>query len=211
MSDYPVHYHVKRSERLTRLQLAVRVVAFMAIGMLGLSFGMIFAFLYLGLPAYAASRLAKDEAGYLDGDGKQVEKVLGWFAAITAWAGLTAEHLPGSGPEEQVELVIDAQGDFRPTANGAIWRVLKGIPSALVLGILSWVGIVMWVWAAVSILLAERVRKTPFEFLQGLQRWSVRLLAYQASLVEDYPPFSFGDARPTLPSARVVVREDISA
>jgi len=43
------------------------------------------------------------------------------------------------------------------------------------------------------ILVAQRVGPHAFAYLVGLQRWSIRLLAYQASLVDEYPPFSLSE------------------
>ncbi len=57
----------------------------------------------------------------------------------------------------------------------------------------------VWAWAALSILLWERVGPGAFDYLVGLQRWSIRLLAYQASLVDEYPPFSLSEAARPLP------------
>lgn len=202
MTSYPVSYWVKRPERFTRLQLLIRVVAFVALGALGLSFGSVFAFAYLALPVYAASRLAsRDEPrAYLDEDGSRIVKALHWFAALCAWAGLLTETLPGRQPEEAVYLRLENTA-VRPTSRSAIWRVLVGLPSALVLMLLYWIGAFVWLWAALSILITERVGRGAFDYLVGLQRWTIRLLAYQASLVDDYPPFSFSDTPPALPEA----------
>ena len=60
--EYPVHYHVTKPAQFTRIQLLVRVVAFCALGLLGLSFGSVFWFAYLALPAFAAVRLATKPA-----------------------------------------------------------------------------------------------------------------------------------------------------
>lgn len=202
MTSFPVRYSVNRPERMTRLQLLIRVVAFVALGALGLSFGSLFAFAYLALPVYAASRLAyhDDARSYLDRDGPQVVKALQWFAALCAWAGLITENLPGRRPDEAVSLQLENTAQ-RPTSPSAIVRVLLGLPSALILMLLYWVGALVWLWAALSILVNERVGRGSFDYLVGLQRWTVRLLAYQASLVDDYPPFSFSDIPPALPSA----------
>jgi hypothetical protein len=198
---YPVHYDVVRPGHFTRLQLLIRVIAFCALGLVGLSFGTLFLFAYLALPVLAATRMASRGA-YVAGDGPRVVAGLRWFAAVSAWAGLIAEHLPGRAPEETVQLEVALTG--QPTSRSAIARVLYGLPSAFVLAILCWLGALVWLWAALSILLFERVGPGAFSYLVGLQRWSVRLLAYQASLVDEYPPFSFEDARPTtLPTARV--------
>lgn len=200
---HPVHYHVVRSDRFTRLQLAGRVVAFIALGVLGLSFGMVFLFAYLALPAFAASRLGgtSDPDRYIEKEGKHILTALRWFASVSAWAGMIVENLPGGSPEETV--VIEVEGSPHPEAASAMSRVLLGLPSALVLAFLGWFGVFVWLWAAISILFTQRVGKHSFRYLVGLQRWSIRLLAYQASLVDEYPPFSFADTPPSvLPAAR---------
>lgn len=202
--SYPVHYHVDPPERFTRLQLAIRLIAFVALGVVGLSFGMVFLFLYFALPAYAASRLASEPDAYVDEDGPRVLRALRWFAVLSAWAGLIAEHLPGHTPDGRIHIAIDARP--APTASSALWRVVTGLPSALVFGFLCWLGLFVWLWAAISILISERVGAGAFRYLEGLQRWCIRLLAYQASLVDEYPPFSFSDTRlrPAVPEARVM-------
>jgi hypothetical protein len=203
MNSYPVHYGVVHPYRFTRLQLAVRIVAFCALGVLGLSFGAVFLFAYLALPVFAASRLAagRGPATYVAEDGRRVLAALRWFAAVSAWAGLIAEHLPGRAPDEVVSLSVEGQA--HPTPSSAMWRVLTGVPSALVLFVLGWIGSFVWLWAALSILFTQRVGPHAFHYLEGLQRWSVRLLVYQASLVDDYPPFTFADSPPsTLPFAQ---------
>jgi hypothetical protein len=203
MQPYPVRYQVDHPAQFTRLQLLVRVVAFMALGVVGLSFGTVFMFAYLALPVFAASRLAgNDPAAYLANDGPRIARILRWFAAVAGWAGLITDRLPGASPDETVRLEIAPSG--HPTPPSAIWRVLTGLPSAFVLAFLCCIGCFVWLWAALSVLLTQKVGPGAFNYLVGLQRWSVRLLAYQASLVDEYPPFSFSDEPvASLPQARV--------
>ncbi len=205
MTTYPVHYGVDRPAHFARLQLAIRLIAFLALGVLGISFGTVFLFAYLALPVYAAARLGgRDPAGYARHDAPRILDALRWYAALAAWAGLIAEHLPGRSPSEIVRLEIDGEPPPPHSAGQALVRVITGIPSALVLCLLGWIGMFVWLWAALSILLFQRVGQGAFDYLVGLQRWSMRLLAYQASLVDEYPPFSFGDVPPpALPEARV--------
>lgn len=203
MTPYPVHYFVQRPSHFTRTQLALRLVAFLAIGMVGLSFGAVFAAAYLVLPIFASIRIsAEGRDSYLAGDGRRVLSSLRWFAAISAWAGLIAERPPTSSPDEVVTLEIEPSA--APATGSALMRLVTGLPSAIVLSILGWFGTLVWLWAALSVLLSERVGQRSFNYLVGLQRWSIRLLAYQASLVDEYPPFSFDDDLPALPEARVV-------
>lgn len=205
-STYPLRYSVEHPPRFTRINLLVRAVAFVALGMFGLSFGAVFLFAYLLLPVIATLRLSgtDDPGAYLRQDGPRVLAGLRWLAALSAWAGLTAERFPTGNPAETVTLELPATPHRTGARSAPIWRVLTGIPSALVLGLLVWLGTFVWLWAAVSILISERVGTGAFNYLVGLQRWSLRLLAYQASLVDEYPPFSFTDAAPALPVARAM-------
>jgi len=84
MQTYPVRYSVAPPGTFTRLQLLVRLLAFVALGTLGLSFGAVFCFAYLILPAYAASRLISEPTRYVPEDGPRVVAVLRWLAAISA-------------------------------------------------------------------------------------------------------------------------------
>jgi hypothetical protein len=204
MTTYPVRLHVERPDRSTRLQLLVRLVAFSALGVVGLSFGTVFLFAYLALPVFAAVRLSSRPAeAYLGGDGARIIRVLTWFAAISTWASLLTDRLPTAAPDETVRLEIHRSGE--PTSSSAMWRVFSGWPSALVLVALCWFGTFVWFWAALTILVRGRIGTGTHNYLLGVQRWSFRLLAFQASLVDEYPPFSFDDSTPpALPSARVV-------
>jgi hypothetical protein len=204
MTAYPVHYSVEHPPRFSRINLLVRAVAFIALGVCGLSFGTVFVVAYLIFPVIAAIRLSStgDPEAYLRQDGPRVVAALRWLAAICAWTGLVAERLPSRSPTETVRVEVDETLHRTATPSSAIWRVLSGIPSALVLAILGWLGMFVWLWAALSILIHERIGAGAFQYLVGLQRWSIRLLAYQASLVDEYPPFSFSDPAPELPAAR---------
>jgi hypothetical protein len=202
MSRYPVHYDVlERPSAYSKSGLIARLIAFCALAVLGVSFGLAFLFLYLALPVFASVRVANRGApAYFDDDGPRVIRILRWLAALQAWAGLTTDRLPAGSPAEIVRL--DVEGPAHPTPGSALWRVLTGIPSALVLGLLSWIGCFVWLWSALSILFVGRVGPGAYAYLVGIQRWSMRLLTFQASLVDEYPPFGFADPSTTLPTAR---------
>jgi hypothetical protein len=192
-TTYPVHYRVDKPARFGRLQILIRVLAFMVLGIVGLSLGLLFWAAYAGFAIFAAARLSgdRDPAAYLAQDGPRVLRVLTWFAAIGAWFGLVADRLPDRSPEEIVRVEVEPTG--RPAASSALLRLLLGLPSAFVLWLLGVIGWFVWLWAALSVLIRERVGDGAFGYLTGLQRWTIRLFAYQASLVDQYPPFSFDE------------------
>jgi hypothetical protein len=209
MTSYPVHYRIERPSTLAPLQLLVRIVAFCALGMLGISFGTVFVLAYLALPVIAAVRTTgRDATAYITDDGPRITSALRWFAAVSAWAGLISDRLPTRRPDEI--LVLEIESDAHPTPSSAMWRLITGLPSALVLCFLGWIGVFVWIWAALSILLTRQIGPGAFEYLAGLQRWSIRLLAYQASLVDEYPPFSFADREPVgIPPARMAPTREV--
>lgn len=201
MAAYPVHYIVEKPQRYSRTQLVIRVLAFVVLGLLGASLGSLFVVAWLVLPLVAAMRLAgRDPDEYLAVDAPRVIRGLQWFAAIYGWFGLVTDRLPSQSPEETVEVAVETGGN--PTSGSSVLRLLLGLPSALVLGLLAMVAPFVWVWAALFVLVDERIGDRSFAFLAGIQRWAVRLLAYQASLVEEYPPFSFEDAPPAITGGR---------
>jgi hypothetical protein len=202
MTIHPVRYHVEPPPSFTRLQVLIRMIAFCALGILGVSFGSVFVFAYLALPVFAATRVSSYGAPrYLEEDGPRIAHLLRWLAAICAWTGLVVDRLPSARADEAVHLEIETNA--HPTASSAAWRVLTGLPSAFALALLCFIGAFVWFWAALTILLTERIGEHAFRYLVGLQRWSLRLLAYQASLVDDYPPFSFADGpAPQLSAAK---------
>ena len=201
MSSYPVSFDVERAARFTRVQLLIRLAALMALAILGVSFGTVFWVGYLLLPIYAASRIASvgSAARYAQADGPRVMRVLHWYAAISSWAGLVTEALPAGDPAETVRVTLDST----PVASSpvaALLRILTGSLSALLLCFFGFIGVFVWIWAAFSIRVSEGVGPGAVSYLVGLQRWGMRLLVYQACLVDRYPPFSFGDGPP--PAAR---------
>jgi hypothetical protein len=194
MNAYPVRFEVELAARFTRVQLLVRLAAVLVLGGLGISLGTVFWGAYLLLPVYAASRIATrgSAAEYARQDGPSVMRALHWLAAVGAWAGLVVEALPAHGPGETVRVTLEPT-PTRSSPVSALLRIVTGLMSALVLGLLGFIGLFVWIWAAISILFHESVGAGAFAYLSGLSRWGVRLLAHQACLVDQYPPFSFRD------------------
>ena len=191
--SYPVHFEALPNERFTRLQLGLRILALLALGVIGVSTGGFYCVLYFGLPVLAAVRIAMlgTSQAYAETDGTHLLSGFRWAAAVTSWLGLAVEELPRQSPDEVVRLSIDGAARLSPGA--AALRVFFGIPSALVLGVLSFVGVFVFCWAAVSVLFSESIPQSASAYLVGLQRFGYRLLVYQAGLVDEYPPFALSE------------------
>lgn len=199
MTPHPLHYTVVRPPHFDRSQLVVRLLVFVGIGAGGAVVAVMFAAAYLLLPVYAAVRIAAlGPRGYAVEDGPRVLRGLEWAAAVCAWFGLVSEDLPRSSPQEMIRIDVDTSG--KPHGAGRqLARLVLGLPSALGLAIVALAGIPMWLWAAATVAYKERVGVRTFAYLAGVQRWKMRLLAYQAGLVDHYPPFALADGPSSSP------------
>jgi hypothetical protein len=187
----PVVFDASYPQRFARVQVALRIAIVVLAAMIGIPFGWI---LYLGFPILAAVLISQKEgARYLAEDGPRVTRWLHWVMAVIAYLWLLTDRLPVSG-EQTVRFEVERSGT--PTPGSALLRIVKAIPSALVLVLLMFVSAIAWLIAAIWILIEETYPESLFNFQRGVVRWQARLLAYLASLVEPYPPFSL-DTRPT--------------
>lgn len=116
-----------------------------------------------------------------------------------AYMALATDKLQTEDPEDVVKLNVTPAGS--PTVGNALVRIILAIPHAIVLGLVGIVFFFVWLIAAVSILLNGTYPEWASDFIRGYLRWNARLLAYMASLVDEYPPFSFGNGDAGAPPA----------
>ena len=188
-TNYPVSFDVTRPDKFERPQVALRIVVMLILCLLGAAFGWIFGLVYLVFPALAAIFISKKgPEKFLEEDGPRLTGWIRWLVAVYAYLGLLTDRLPSEKAEEIVRLEIQPGGS--PTVGSALLRIILGIPSAIVLGLLGIVFFVTWIIAAIMVLVQENYPDGLYDFHRGVMRWQARLLCYQASLVEPYPPFA---------------------
>jgi Domain of unknown function (DUF4389) len=186
--SFPVTFEVERPPVFQRAHVFLRVALLVVIGWIGHPFGL----LWLGLPVVAAILVSqKGGQRYLNENGPTVTRVLNWILDLLAYLALLTDELPGQG-EHPVRFQVERSGS--PTVGSAPLRVLYAIPSLIVLAILVFVGAIVWLIAVVLVLVNERYPDSLWRFLLGLVRWEACLLAYLASLVDRYPPFTLETA-----------------
>jgi hypothetical protein len=175
----------------------VRVALLIVIGLVAHPIGL----LWLGLSVVAAILISHSGGQrYLDEHGPTATRVLGWILAGVAHLALLIDRLPRRG-EQPVRFQVERSGS--PTVGSALLRILYAIPSIIVLALLVYVGAIVWAVAAVLVLVDGRYPDSLWRFLLGIVRWEACLLAYLASLVERYPPFTLETGRlsPAAPSS----------
>jgi hypothetical protein len=182
--SFPVTLEVERPPVFQRAHVFLRVALLVVVGWIGHPFGL----LWLGLPVVAAILVSqKGGQRYLDENCPTMTRVLNWILDLVAYLALLTDELPGRR-EHPVRFQVERSGS--PTTGSALLRILYAIPSMIVLAILTFVGAIVWVIAVVLVLVNESYPDSMWRFLLGLVRWEACLLAYLASLVDRYPPFT---------------------
>jgi hypothetical protein len=193
---YPVQIETTSPLRFDRVQLALRLVIAIALGWVGISAGWLGCALFLALPVIAAVVISTRGAqAYLDDTGPKVWRVVSWLLAFSAYMLLLTDRFPAGEP---TGVQIQIRPDGHPTTGSALIRLITSLPSGIVLALLGFVSSVLFVIGAVMILVDQQVPAWILGFQRGMLRWQARLAAYLASLVEEYPPFSF-EADPAQP------------
>jgi hypothetical protein len=179
-----VRYDLERPPVFQRAHVFLRIALLIVIGWLGHPWGL----LWLGLPAVAAILVSqKGGRRYVDENGPTMTRVLSWILDLGAYLALLTDELPRRA-EHPVRLQVERAGS--PSVGSALLRILYAIPSLIVLAILGFVGAIVWVIGVVLVLASESYPESLWRFLLGLVRWEAHLLAYLASLVDEYPPFT---------------------
>jgi uncharacterized protein DUF4389 len=192
-----VAFDVDRPPVFQRAHVFLRVGVLVVIGWIGHPLGL----LWLGVPVVAAILVSqKGGQRYLEESGPTVSRALGWILAAVAYVALLTDSVPG--PERQgVRFHVDRSGS--PTVGSALLRILYVIPNLIVFAIVAFAGAVVWTIAMVFVLVDEKYPEGLWRFLLGIVRWEAHLLAYLASLVDGYPPFTLetGPMSPAAPSS----------
>ena len=185
---YPVTFELDRPPKIGREQVLLRILILVLASWV-LGSGGWLGLIALGLPVVAAILISqKGGARYLTEDGDRVTGWVTFIVGVLAYVGLLTEELPGGG-RKPIRLNVVRSGS--PTVGSALLRIVLAIPSAIVIAVIGIAGWVVWVVAAISILVNETYPESLWNFQCGVVRWEARLLVYLASLVEEYPPFAF--------------------
>ena len=184
MSSHPVQLRVTQPAHLQRLHVLIRLVLLAAIGTVGCS--SLYWLLYLALPASAALLVSKrGSERYLADDAPRLSRALAWLAGAYGYLWLLTDELPSTEPPAAVELALVPGG--APTAGSALLRLVYSLPALLWLAILSFAAGVLWIVAAVWVLVFERAPAGLAELLATVLGYQFRLVAYHLSLVDRYP------------------------
>lgn len=200
---YPATFDIQIPQQFDKAQVILRVLivvvlgalqagsALLPVGNMVLGVGnALFGGMYLIIPIVAAVMIAQQGAEkYLAEAERGPTKWLRYLIMFYSYMTLATDKLQTHGPEEVVTFNVQPNGS--PSVGQALLRIILGIPHAIVLGFIGIAVFVIWVICAISILASGSYPAWAADFIRGYLRWNARLLAYMASLVDEYPPFSF--------------------
>lgn len=186
---YPATFDVQLpTQAFDRGQVALRILLVLVLywllnGIIGLA--------WLALPIFAAILISQKGAQkYLEeadkGPVTWIKLILGFWT----WAALLSDKLPLESPGE---VAFKVQPNGSPSVGQALLRIILAIPHGIVLWFLSIIAAVVWLATVITILMNGKYPDWGYNYLRGYLKWYARVLAYLASLVDEYPPFSFSD------------------
>jgi hypothetical protein len=187
-SDYPVQIDVTSPPHFDRVQILLRIGIAILLGWLGLTAGWLVCVLFGVLPLIAAVAISSERDAYLEEVAPGIWAVLDWLLRLSAYMLLVVDRLP---TDETRSVVTAIRYTGHPTAGSALARFITSMPSGLFLMLLWFVSSVLWVVAALAVLLGLSMPRSILAFQRGVLRWQARLVAYHASFVVEYPPWSF--------------------
>jgi hypothetical protein len=190
MPLHPVQLQIARPQQLARVHIVIRLALLVALGFVGCS--SLYWVMYLVLPAIAALLIVRGGGdAYLRDRAPRAIPVLKWLAGGYAYLWLLTDEPPPGG--DAVQLDVEVCGT--PTPRSALIRLVTSLPALLLLFVLSLIAGVLWVLAALYVLVRQRPWNSIADFQTMTLRYQFRLIAYHLSLVDRYPSLGEGVTR----------------
>jgi hypothetical protein len=189
MAAYPAVFDIQQPEKYNRAQIVIRILILIILSILGGALGWIYGLIWLAIPVLAAILISQKGAErYLAESEQDMTKWLRYIVGFYAYLFLLTDRLPNEDLRETMRFEVTPTGT--PSVGQALLRIILAIPHAIVLALLGIVAGLLMLIAAIMILVQETYPEGIYSFLRGYQRWNVRVLAYLASLADEYPPFA---------------------
>ena len=188
-SSYPVQYSVEYPESSSRLKALFRLILIIPIAVIYILVSGINGALFPALVFMLLFR--KKYPRWWFAVNLEVER---FTARCGAYLSLLRDEYPSTDEQQAVQLDIeypDAQNDLNRWLPLIKW--LLALPHWIIIGILSYVYLIVLVISWIAIIITGRHPRVLFDFIVGFGRWVIRANAYAFLLTTDrYPPFRFG-------------------
>jgi Domain of unknown function (DUF4389) len=180
-AGYPAHYE--------RIQVLYRFLLLIALGVLHRTVGSVAFILYLFLPIVAAISISRNGGIALRNEDKHwFNSIIDWAVSFYAYFLFVTDRFPYRPDERSAWLSVQVIG--APRIGSALGRLVTTLPHAIVLSLLGFAASVIALVIGVAVLATGRCPDGLHTFQREVVAWIGRVLAYHASLVDAYPPFS---------------------
>jgi hypothetical protein len=188
---YPATFDVPTPTQFDKAQVALRIAIVVVLAILQVG-NLVFGGAYLILPILAAVMISqKGSEKYIAEAETGPVRWLRFLVMFYSYMALATDKLSTDDPNQVVQLNVRASG--KPTVGSALLRIILAIPHGIILAIIGIAFGIVWIISAISILINGNYPEWAFNFIRGYLRWTARVFAYLASLVDEYPPFSFAN------------------
>ena len=189
--SYPVNFDISQPEKFQRIQIALRFIIIFLFWIINL-LSYLYVGLYLLVPLVASILISQKGAErYLRESSTNITKWLSYLVGFNAYMGLLTDKLPIENVMTHFNLKVQPGG--KPTIGDPIVRIILVLPHYIVLSIIAIPFIVFYPLAAIFILATETYPELLYSYFRGYVRWQTRVYFYVTAVIEEYPPFSFGD------------------
>ena len=194
MATYPATFDAVQPEKYSRAHIGLRVVIILVLSIVAGALGWFQGLIYLGIPVLAAILISqKGSERYIAEADQNMTKWLRLLVGFYGYLILLTDKLPAEDADTGVRFEVRPTGS--PSIGSALLRLITAIPHAIVLWLLGFVALILVIIGAVMILVQETMPEGIYSFLRGYMRWWARVLAYTASLADEYPPFALDTGR----------------
>lgn len=116
-----------------------------------------------------------------------------FMGRVNAYGALLTDQYPSLEDEQSVHIEVDYPDTANLNRFLPLIKWLLALPHYIVLALLMVLSLLAEIISWVAILATEKYPRPLFNFVLGVQRYSLRVNAYAFLLVTDrYPPFSLG-------------------
>ena len=164
MTAYPVVFDLERPAKMSRAHVILRILMLIFVSWIAGS-GRPWACLLGHARRCCDPHLAKGRCALFGGGRGSCDQLGRVHHRSTCLHRVcSTDELPGGG-RRPVRLEIVRSGS--PTVGSASLRIIKAIPSGFVLALIGFIGWIVWLMAAVFILLSERYPENLWNFQRG--------------------------------------------
>ncbi len=180
---YPVAVSAEAPDRYDRIQILLRIGVYWIVSVLPMGFALLL------IPVVSAVLISQQGGkDFLETNGALYGRALGFVLGVYAWMYYATDQFPRWDQEGAFRARVHPSGE--PTVGSALWRYVTVVPHAIAVWLLFVPAVILGLMAVMAVLFSERVPSFILRYELAFVAYTGRSLAYYASIVDEYPPFT---------------------